>query len=60
MLCHSYALTHCDYYLKSTIQLPVDLRMHDADIVSTGNLTGGLLMDVLPEASTVDWPCKLS
>ncbi|MFT7684484.1 MAG: NRPS condensation-like uncharacterized protein [Moritella dasanensis] len=37
------------------IQLPVDLRMHDADIVSTGNLTGGLLMNVSPETTTVDW-----
>ena len=37
------------------IQLPVDLRMHDTDIVSTGNLTGGLLMQVSPETTTASW-----
>ena len=37
------------------IQLPVDLRMHDTDIVSTGNLTGGLLMQVAPETTTAEW-----
>jgi len=44
-------------YSDSTvrIQLPVDLRMHDTDIISTGNLTGGLLMQVSPETTTADW-----
>ena len=37
------------------IQLPVDLRMHDTDIVSTGNLTGGLLMQVSAETTTASW-----
>ncbi|NQZ90937.1 MAG: peptide synthetase [Moritella sp.] len=37
------------------IQLPVDLRMHDTDIVSTGNLTGGLLMQVSTETTTASW-----
>ena len=37
------------------IQLPVDLRMHDADIVSTGNLTGGLLMRASPDTTVADW-----
>ncbi|QUM76954.1 peptide synthetase [Moritella sp. 24] len=37
------------------IQLPVDLRMHDADIISTGNLTGGLLMQTSPDTTIADW-----
>jgi NRPS condensation-like uncharacterized protein len=37
------------------IQLPVDLRIHDDQIVSTGNLTGGILMHVSPETTASSW-----
>ncbi len=37
------------------IQLPVDLRMHDDNIISTGNLTGGLLMHVTDETTPESW-----